>query len=309
MTQNTPEGGPRAAPAPAPEIEFRDVHTRWEAYGGKPAIEGIRAEALAGFSFTLPAGKSTVLLGDRKSGKTLVALHLLLEVPLESGQLLSNGESVWDMPEEKRMMLHDQVGTMIGDSHIRRSHINPGVTVRENLLAQLRRSTKVTEPEADIEEWLHDYDLAGIADKLPDKTSSSARRRLAMALALAWDPALVVLDDLGAAIDYAHFKPLNDAAVKWHQRTGATVLITVRSLAMAKLVSHQVAILRDGKVLECGPPDEVLRGVSDDESFERRFHTKLGGFSEYDPDRLASHGTDPRHVSRIGLMDLGRMRR
>jgi glycine betaine/proline transport system ATP-binding protein len=246
---------------------------------------------------TLPAGKSTVLLGDRKSGKTLVAMHLLLEVPLERGQLLSNGESVWDMPEEKRMMLHSQVGIMIGDSHIRRSHIDTRATVRENLVAQLGRSKNVEDPEDVVEEWLHDYDLTGFADKIPDKTSSAARRRLAMALALAWDPALVVLDDLGAAIDYAHFKPLNEAAVKWHQRTGATVLITVRSLAMAKLVSHQVAILRDGKVLECGPPEEVLHGVTDDESFERRFGTGLGGFSEYDPERLASLGTYPTQTS------------
>jgi ABC-type multidrug transport system ATPase subunit len=288
----------------APKIEFCDVHTRWESYGGKPPIEGIRDEALAGFSLTLPPGKSTVLLGDRGSGKTLVALHLLLEVPLEKGRLLTNGESVWDMPEEKRMMLHSQVGIMIGHTRIRRNHIDPNATVRENLIAQLRRSSKVTDPQSVVGDWLRDYDLAGIADKLPDRTSSAARRRLAMALALAWDPALVVLDDLGAAIDYAHFKPLNDAAVKWHQRTGATVLITVRSLAMAKLVSHQVVILRDGKVLECGPPEEVLRGVDDEESFERRFHTGLGGFSEYDPGRLAHLGSAPGHRPRIGLMDL-----
>jgi glycine betaine/proline transport system ATP-binding protein len=303
MSENMAKAASRAAP-PAPEIEFRDVHTRWGSYGGKPPIEGIRDEALAGFSLTLPAGKSTVLLGDRGSGKTLAALHLLLEVPLDSGHLLSNGESVWDMPEEKRMMLHSQVGIMIGHTRIRRNHIDPDATVRDNLIAQLSRSTKVDDPQDVIEGWLRDYDLAGIADKVPDKTSAAARRRLAMALALAWDPALVVLDDLGAAIDYAHFKPLNDAAVKWHQRTGATVLITVRSLAMAKLVAHQVAILRDGKVLECGPPEEVLHGVIDDESFERRFHTGLGGFSEYDPGRLASLSPAPGRAPRIGLMDL-----
>jgi glycine betaine/proline transport system ATP-binding protein len=282
------------------------VHTRWGAYGGTPSTENIREEALAGLSLTLPAGKSTVLLGDRRSGKTLVAMHLLLEVPLESGQLLSNGESVWDMPEQKRMMLHSQVGTMIGDGHIRRSHINPDATVRENLIAQLGRSANVHEPAHAVEEWLRDYDLLAVAEKNPGKLSSGARRRLAMALALAWDPSLVVLDDLGAAIDYAHFKPLNEAAVKWHQRTRATVLITVRSLAMAKLVAHQVAILRDGKILECGPPDEVLRGITDDESFERRFGTGLGGYSEYDPERLASLGTNPSQTSRLGLMDLGR---
>lgn len=73
--------------------------------------------------------------------------------------------------------------------------------MRENLIAQLGRSTKVDDPEDYIEEWLRDYDLAGIADKVPGKMSSAARRRLAMALALAWDPALVVLDDLGPAID------------------------------------------------------------------------------------------------------------
>jgi ABC-type multidrug transport system ATPase subunit len=86
-------------------------------------------------SLTLPSGQVTVLLGDHGSGKTLLALHLLGEVPLSSGQVLSNGHSVWEMPEDKRLMLHDQVGALLGGRRIRRSHIVHDASVRANLLA------------------------------------------------------------------------------------------------------------------------------------------------------------------------------
>ena len=192
-----------AAPIRGPEIEFRDSHTRWSSYPGK-ATGVEREEALAGFSLTLSPGQVTVLLGDHRSGKSLVALHLLLEVPLHSGKIMSNGRSVWEMPEARRMWLHDLVGVLRGGISIKESHIDPQVRVRDNLVARLRHSDLRDNNADDVDGWLADYDLGRVAGSLPDDLDPAARRRLALALALAWDPALVVIDDPGEALDFAH---------------------------------------------------------------------------------------------------------
>jgi ABC-type multidrug transport system ATPase subunit len=299
MSNATPGWGARDLP-PAPEIEFRDVHTNWGAYPGPAPTSEMswgRAEALAGLSLTLPAGQVTVLLGDHGSGKSLLALHLLGEVPLRSGQVLSNGRSVWEMSEAKRLMLHDQVGVLLGGRRIRKSHINPDASVRENLKTQVGRShirsteNRDNDDEA-VEAWLRNIKLGDVADLLPGELGPAARRRLAVSLALASDPALAVIDDPGEALDYSHVQVLVDGFKRWHGRIGATVLVALRSLMVAKLIADKVAVLRDGRVLVHGSPEEVLDGVIDDETFERRFQTGLGGFSEADPERLANLGLD-----------------
>jgi ABC-type multidrug transport system ATPase subunit len=284
----TAQTGPRAVRGPT--IEFRDVHTGWGAYPGKPTAVD-RDEALAGFSLTLPPGQVTVLLGDHRSGKSLVALHLLLEVPLHSGQVIANGHSVWELPEERRLWLHDQVGVLRGGTRIRESHIEVGASVRDNIAERLRHSELVDDPGDDVAAWLDDFDLTEGADLLPDQLNPGGRRRLAMALALAWDPALVVIDDPGEAIDFAHLAPLVRAFTTWHSRTRSTVLLTVRSLEVAKAMGHQVAVLRDGQVVAHGSPEELLDGIIDDDTFEDRFRTGLGGIAESDPLRLANIGT------------------
>jgi ABC-type multidrug transport system ATPase subunit len=291
-------------PVRGPEIEYRDVHTGWGAYRGA-ATAGERAEALAGLSLTLEAGRVTVLLGDHRSGKSLVVLHLLGEVPLDSGEVISNGRSVWEMPEEKRMMLHGHVGVLRGGTRIRESHIDVTATVRANLIARLTRSDRTENAEAAVESWLRDYDLVRDADELPARLGPAARRRLAVALALAGDPALVVIDDPGEALDYAHLGLLVNAFKRWHERTRSTVLITLHSLEVAKALGQHVAVLRDGKVVAEGSPSDVLDGVIDDESFERRFHTGLGGVAETDPLRLANLRTDQVRWGG-SYLDLGR---
>jgi ABC-type cobalamin/Fe3+-siderophores transport system ATPase subunit len=214
------------------------------------------------------------------------------------------------MPEDKRRKLHDQVGTLLGGRRIRRSHIIHDASVRENLLAQIgrskiRRSENRNDDAEAVEAWLRNIKLAEVADLLPNELGPAARRRLAVALALTSDPALVVIDDPGEALDHTHALVLIDGFKKWHARTGATVLVALRSLMVTKLIADKVAVLRDGKVLVHGTPAHLLDGVIDDETFEQRFQTGLGGFSESDPERLANLGIE---ATRWGgsYLDLGR---
>ena len=273
------------------EIEFRDVHSAW-ASGGGAASAGERAEALTGLSLVLPAGQVTVLLGDHQSGKSLLALHLLGEVAPDHGQVLVDGRSLWEMPEQQRVEVHDSFGVLRGGSAIRESKIDVETTVRANLTAQLRHGQTSAHPEGAVGEWLEHYDLTPDAESLPDALDSGARRRLAVALALAGDPAVVVIDDPGQAMDSTHLRHMVDSVRGWQARTGSTVLLTVHSLEIALDLGHQVAVLGGGRVVAHGHPKDVLSGVDDDETFHQRFGTGLGGISEADPLRLNHLHTD-----------------
>lgn len=274
-----------------PRIELRDVHSAW-ASGGGVASAGERAEALSGLSLILPAGQITVLLGDHRSGKTLVTLHLLGEVAPDRGQVLVDGRSLWELPEPQRVEMHDSFGVLRGGTAIRESKIDIAATVRANLTAQLRHARTSADPEGVVGEWLAHYDLTPDAESLPQMLDSGARRRLAVALALAGDPAVVVIDDPGQAMDSDHLRHMVTSVREWQARTGSTVLLTVHSLQVALDLGHQVAVLSEGQVLAHGHPEDVLSGVNDDDTFQRRFGTGLGGVAEADPLRLTHLHTD-----------------
>jgi ABC-type multidrug transport system ATPase subunit len=276
MTQTTGPT-PQENRANTPTIRFEDLHTSWGA--GNADLGGpYQAEALSGLNLTLAPGSITVLLGDRCSGKSLVALHLLGEVQPHSGRVLVDETSLWELPETERRALHDSFGLFRGGTSIRESKLIPDHTVRENLSTH-------PEPRPGLTTGLQMIDLTEMIDTKVADLDSGQRRRLGLWLALADDPSVVVIDNPGEALDSRHFEAMTDIIHRWHSRVGATMLISVHSLLVANELADAVAVLREGKVVAHGPPAEVLAGITDDESFERKFNTSLGGVAEYDPQR------------------------
>ena len=270
-----------------PRIEFSEVHTSWNSgeHNGATTVVGGRDEALSGLSLTLPAGQITVLLGDHRSGKSLVALHLLGEVAPDRGRVLVGEQSLWEIPEQQRRELGASVGVLRGGTSIRESDLVASATVRENLVRQLRTSDAGNQAEAAAGDCVGYFDLTEVAEVTAGELDSAARRRLGLALALADDPEVVVIDDPGEALDFAHLEHMLEAIKGWHARTGSTVLITVHSLRVARELGQQVVVLRDGRVVAQGTPEQVLDGVVDDQSYEQRFGAGLGGVAESDPHR------------------------
>ncbi|HEY1972655.1 MAG TPA: ATP-binding cassette domain-containing protein [Pseudonocardia sp.] len=282
MTQTeatTPGGGPTSAPM----IRFEDVHTAWREGRVEPGAL-YSAEALSGLTLTLPAGGITVLLGDRGSGKGLLALHLLGEVEPHSGRVLVGEKSLWELPEPERSALRNSFGLFRGGTSIQESRLVAGQTVRESLSSHIEPSPD-GDDEATLSRWLQLLDLAEVPDTQSTDLNPGQRRRLALWLALVDDPAVVVIDNPGEALDCRHFEAMIDIICHWHSRVGATMLISVHSLRVATELADVVAVVRDGKVIAQGSPAEVLSGVDDDESFEQKFDTGLGGVVECDPQR------------------------
>jgi iron complex transport system ATP-binding protein len=309
MTQTaatTPTGGATRAPT----IRFEDVHTAW---GDVRAAPGgtYRGEALSGLTLTLPPGAITVLLGDHGSGKSLLTLHLLGEVEPHGGRVLVGETSLWELPEPERCALRNSFGLFRGGTSIRESKLAPNETVRESLSGYLNPLIGDA-GNATLSTWLRLLDLTEAADTKTAELNPGQRRRLALWLALADDPAVVVIDNPGEAMDCRHFEAMIDIIRSWHSRVGATMLISVHSLRVAAELADLVAVLRDGSVIASGGPAEVLSGVDDDESFERKFGEGLGGVVECDPQRtlrawkrMTRHGRQVQIAFVLALFAMG----
>jgi ABC-type multidrug transport system ATPase subunit len=285
-----PAGPVRVEPKSAvgPRVDFVELRTRWRGaaeFATALDLDAHREQVFDALSLTLPAGQISVLLGTRGAGKTLLACHLLGVVAPDDGQVLIDGQSIWQMPEPRRGELRESFGVFRGGIRIRQSAVLDSLSVFDNLLAQLRRRGRTEHLESTAREFLVDFALSGQAATRAGALDSASRRRLALALALVGDPPLVVIDDPGLALDRHHLEHVINAIRRWHARTHSTMLITVRSLRVAKALGHRVAVLRDGRVIAHGSPEQVLTGVIDEHSFARRFGTDMGGVGEADPER------------------------
>jgi ABC-type glutathione transport system ATPase component len=274
---------------PGPEIRFENITTSWAATqtSDRPASTGsaTRPEALSDLSLTVPAGEITVLLGDHQSGKSLLALHLLGELPTDTGRVVVSGESVWDLPDGERQALNKRFGVLRGGTALKETDTETEVSVFDNVVRELRDTEAADRAETAAHEVLRHFDLGDVEQMSPRDLDPAARRRLAVATALADDPRVVVIDDPGEALDSEHLEHMVESIRGWHARTHSTMIIGARSLRVARELADQVVVLKDGRVAGHGAPGTVLKDVVDDDSYEERFGTPLGGNAEADPER------------------------
>lgn len=288
MVDHVGEAVVTAGRAVASEVVVRDVVNSYDRY-----------EELSGVSLTVPAGKVTVLMGGSRSGKTLLVRLLLGQLRPDRGQVLIDGRSVWEMPDEDRRALRDQVGVLRGGYTIHESEWDPRQTVVENLARRLGNSGRPGDVDQQVRQCLRDFDLESGADKTPRELNPSQRRRLGVALALVGGSPLVVIDDPGPGIDVTHLSQMVVAIKRWQTITGATLLITTHSLSVAKGLADHVVVLERGRVVADGAADQLLAGIEDGREFEGRFHTRLS-VREADPERLRRDAEESSLLSYLG---------
>src|SRR5581483_9373150 len=206
-----------------PCVEFVELSTRWRGHVSFAAAldpNGHREQGFDALSLPLPAGRITVLLGAQGAGKTLLACHLLGVAAPDSGAVLVDGQSMWQLPERARTELIGAIGVMRGGVRIQDSAILDSCSVVDNLVLRLARRGPTESAEQHARHYPERFDLTAVAEQLPTALDPGARRRLALVLALAADPPLVVIDEPGQAFDLHHYQRLTEAIKSWQARTG-----------------------------------------------------------------------------------------
>jgi len=205
---------------------------------------------LAEVSFTVEKGENVCLLGPSGCGKTtLLRLIAGLERP-DSGQVLVDGEDVTGVPPHRRGF-----GLMFQEYAL-----FPHKDVFGNVAFGLRMEGMSRKSiSARVAEVLELVGLAGFERRDVNQLSGGERQRVALARSLAPQPRLLMLDEPLGALDRALRERLMDELPHILHRAGATAITVTHDQEEAFALADRVVLLRAGRVIQVGTPEEVYR--------------------------------------------------
>src|SRR5947207_1377219 len=218
-------------------IEVRAVEKRFGSF-----------TALGGVSLDVPGGSLTALLGPSGSGKsTLLRVIAGLEPP-DRGTVLLNGVDVTGTPPQAR-----GVG-FVFQHYAAFRHMRVWDNVAFGLQVRKRPKPEIRERVAEL---LKLVQLEGYADQYPSQLSGGQRQRMALARALAVQPAVMLLDEPFGALDARVRKELRDWLRRLHDEVHVTTVLVTHDQEEAMEVADRVVVMDHGQVQQVGGPREL----------------------------------------------------
>ncbi len=236
-----------------PLLEARGL-TRW--YGDRLGCRDV--------SFDIHEGEVLAIVGESGSGKSTL-------LSLVSGQLApTSGEVVYRLRDgstrglaalseaERRFLFRTDWGFVHQDAAMGlRMGVSAGGNVGERLMAVGARH--YGEIRARAEDWLERVEIdVGRIDEKPTAYSGGMRQRLQIARNLVTAPRLVFMDEPTGGLDVSVQARLLDLVRRLVADMGLAVVVVTHDLAVARLLSHRIMVMRQGRVIEAGLTDRVL---------------------------------------------------
>ncbi|WP_164835666.1 ABC transporter ATP-binding protein [Thermus tenuipuniceus] len=241
---------------------------------------------------TVQEGEVLALLGPSGSGKsTLLKLIAGLLSP-DQGFVRFHGQDLTPLPPERR-----GVGFLFQDYAL-----FPHLTVAENVAFGLVEARwPRAEREARVRELLERMELLSHAGKRPQELSGGEQQRVALARALAPKPRLLLLDEPLGALDLRLREELLFFLRRTLREAGVTALLVTHDQGEAFLLAHRVAVIRQGRLVQVGRPEEVYAKPKD--AWTARF---MGHKNLLSPEESQRIGLPPRpHLLPPGALRLG----
>ncbi|EKT76810.1 ATP-binding cassette domain-containing protein [Rhodococcus opacus] len=223
-------------------------------YPGKK--RGASFRALSNVSMTIEAGETVGLVGESGSGKTTLGRAVLGLAPVTAGAIRFDGRNIADIGRRERRALSDEIQVVFQDPY---SSLNPTKTVMDILAEPLLvTGTRRQDAERRITELLdYVYLPADAATRLPREFSGGQRQRIAIARALCRDPRLIVCDEPVSALDLTTQARVLDLFGEIQERTGVAYLFVTHDLSVVRHVSHRVAVMLRGEIVETGDSETL----------------------------------------------------
>jgi iron complex transport system ATP-binding protein len=220
-----------------------------------PMPDGRRREVLRSVDLTLARGDLVALVGTNGSGKTTLLRLLTGVLKPDAGVVRFEGRPLADW---RRLDLARRVAVLP-------QQLDLPVGFRVAELVEMGRAPHARRlfgsTEADeraVARALADAGALDLADRFAEELSGGERQRLLVAMALAQEPDLLLLDEPTLHLDLAHQVALLAAIRRLRDQRGVTVLAVLHDLNLAAAFAPRVAILDEGRLVADGPPAEVL---------------------------------------------------
>ena len=193
-------------------------------------------------------GEFITMLGPSGSGKTTCLMMLAgFETPT-NGEIYLDGNPISNIPPHKR-----GIG-MVFQNYA----LFPHMTVYENLAFPLRvRKFSKDETDKKVEKALSMVSLTGFGSRMPAQLSGGQQQRVAVARALVFDPAVVLMDEPLGALDKNLRESMQYEIKHIHESIGVTVVYVTHDQSEALTMSNRIAVFNDGKVQQLSSPDKL----------------------------------------------------
>jgi glycine betaine/proline transport system ATP-binding protein len=264
-----------SAPAAAPiTICCRGV---WKVFGphpqqvvGSPDADLPRAEleartgcvaAVRDVTFEVPEGSVFVVMGLSGSGKSTLVRCLSRLVEPTSGDVIIDGEDIRALPADRLRELRRTRLSMV----FQHFGLLPHRRVLDNVAFGLEIQGMAKPVRlARAAEVLDLVGLSGLGEAYPDQLSGGMQQRVGLARALANDPAILLFDEPFSALDPLIRRDMQDEVERLQDELRKTIVFITHDLAEALKLGDHIAIMRDGRFVQVGTPEEVVGQPADD---------------------------------------------
>jgi peptide/nickel transport system ATP-binding protein len=225
--------------------------------GGRLFARGSLVKALDRPDFRLRRGETLGVVGESGSGKSTLARCLLRLLEPEAGEIRFAGTDLMALGSRALKPFRKRVQMVFQDPF---ASLNPRRRIGDIIAAGPRlHGTSKHEARARTRELLALVGLdPSVTDRFPHEFSGGQRQRIAIARALALEPELLIADEPVSALDVsvqAQVLALLDAL---RQRLGLSMVFITHDLRIAGQICDTIAVMRHGRIVEYGPPDQVL---------------------------------------------------
>ena len=217
-------------------------------------------KAVDGVSFELREGRTLALVGESGCGKTTTGKAVLQLIAPTAGRVFFGGEEITSLSRKDLRSKRSAMQIIFQDPY---GSLNPRMRVVEILLEGMR-SLAVGASEAErtrrVQALLAEVGLPPEAlGRYPHEFSGGQRQRIAIARALAVQPRLIVCDEPTSALDVSVQAQILNLLRALQARLGIAYLFITHNIAVVDYLAHDVAVMYQGRIVEHGPVDAVLR--------------------------------------------------
>jgi glycine betaine/proline transport system ATP-binding protein len=255
-----------------------DARGVWKVFGANAdeALNAIHAEGLskaevlerfncvvgvANASFEIETGELFCVMGLSGSGKSTLVRHVNRLLEPTDGHIYIGGDDVMGLSDDGLRDLRNRRVAMVFQNF----GLMPHRTVRDNVAMPLEiRGTGKARRWEEADRVLDLVELSGWEDKYAHELSGGMQQRVGLARAIAADPEILLMDEPFSALDPLIRKQLQDQFMALSRELKKTTMFITHDLDEAIRIGHRIAIMKDGRIVQVGTPEDIILNPADD---------------------------------------------
>lgn len=241
-----------------PVLKLEDVTIAYPKRGRVPEFVAVKD-----FNLEIYPGEIVGLVGESGSGKTTVGRAAIGLIPIKSGKLEIVGKDISKATQKELFPIRRHTGIVFQDPA---SSLNPRLPIGESIgepifLAGLAKGEQLNKR---VEDLLEQVELPrSYRNRFPHELSGGQRQRVGIARALALTPDLLIADEPTSALDVSVQARFLDLLLDLQDKLKFACLFISHDLAVVDILAHRIAVMQDGRLVEEGDRDDILKKAKD----------------------------------------------